>query len=421
VNARLCLLALATAAPSIWAAPAAWADDEADALLLADKTVMAEERVSPWRVFGEGAVRESTQRSGTRVRGARASIDVRYDKAFAPGWRAAFADRLDAFQFDDSSRGDNINTLKEAYLTWQPGPERVFEGGRINARQGVATGYNPTDYFKAGAVRSVVSVDPASLRENRMGTAMLRGQALWAGGSVSGLYAPKLVSQPSASAFSPDFGATNDRGRWLVSASHRLAADINPQWLLYGEEGRSPQFGANLTALASDATVVYLEWSGGRSSSLRSRALGLADDSEFRSRASAGATYTTFFKLSLTAEYQYNGAGLDRPAWEAVRGSPAAYGRYRSYVAAAQELPTRENLFLYASWQDALVTHLDLALMQRRDLVDNSRLSWIEARYRFPRADVALQWQLNSGSASSNFGALQDQRVVQALARYYFD
>lgn len=399
---------------------AAIAQAEAEALKLADQAEIGAQAASPWRSFVEAALREARLRDGTLARGGRLSLEFRYEKAFASGWRAAVANRLDATWLDDPARGDHVNTLKEAYVTWQAQSEHIADAGRINARYGVAIGYNPTDYFKVGALRSIVSIDPASLRENRMGTVMLRGQALWDQGSLTAIYSPKLAAQPSSSAFSLDLGATNGSKRWLIAASHTLLA-ASPQWLLSGEDGSSPRLGLNASSLLGQATVAYVEWSGARAPSLRSRALGLAEDSAFRNRVAAGFTYTTAFKLSFTAEYDYNGAGLDRSGWEALaRGPPGAYARYRSQTAAAQEPPTRENLFFYATWQDALVIHLDLSAMQRRDALDNSRLSWLEARYRWPRADLALQWQLNSGSPFSNFGALQEKRIVQVLVRYYF-
>lgn len=418
MKAGLCAALLA--AGLLISPAAALAQDDAEALRLADQARSGAEAASPWRSFAEAALRETRLRNGLLVRGGRVSIDTRYEKAFAPEWRAAFADRLDATWSDGPERGDHVNTLKEAYVTWQPRADRIADAGRINARYGVAIGYNPTDYFKAGAVRSIVSIDPASLRENRMGTFMARAQELWDKGSLTALYSPKLVSQPSASAFSPDLGATNASNRWLLAASQALGG-AHPQWLLSGEEGASPQLGLNATSLLGEASVTYLEWSGGRRPSLRSRALGLAEDSVFRNRTAAGFTYTTAFKLSLTAEYHYNGTGFDRPGWDDfARGSPAAYSRYRAFASTVQEPPTRANLFFYATWQDALLIHLDLSALQRRDLVDNSRLSWLEARYRWPHTDLALQWQVNSGSPLSDFGALQERRIVQVLLRVYF-
>lgn len=394
---------------------------ESAALDLADQTVTAVQADSDWRVFAEAGLRWSTlQGTLARQRAERLSLDIHYDKVWAPGWRAVFADRLDHTWQGGSSGERSVNTLKEAYLSWQPDPGRVADLGRINARNGVSLGYNPTDYFRAGAVRSVVSIDPASLRENRLGSAMLRGQALWTGASLTGLYAPKLADQPSEAAFSPDFGATNQRDRWLVSLSHKLAEGLSPQWLAYGGAGQSAQLGFNLSGLIDDATVGNLEWSGGRAPTLLTQGLGRPDDTLFRSRLAAGLTHTTAYKLSLTLEYEYNGAGLDQTGWNAVRrGPPAAYARYRAFAANLQDLPTRQNLFLYANWQDALITRLDLTAMVRRDIVDRSRLHWLEARYHWSRVDLALQWQINSGDPGSNFGALPERRMMQALVRFY--
>ena len=84
------------------------------------------------------------------------------------------------------------------------------------------------------------------------------------------------------------------------------------------------QVGFNLNGLLNDATVAYVEWSGGRSRSLLSQALNSADDTSFRNRLATGMTYTTSDKLSLTLEYEYNGAGLDQAAWENLaRTAPA--------------------------------------------------------------------------------------------------
>jgi len=412
----LVLLLLAATVPAL-------ADDgDAAALLLADKTSTTAEQSGDWRVYVEAAARESRRQDPSpALHGGRLSIDARFDKTFAPGWRAVFADRLDLNRMDGVSGNRDINTLKEAYLSWQAQPDRVADLGRINARNGVAMGYNPTDYFRAGALRSIVSLDPASLRENRLGSAMLRGQQLWNGGSLTALYSPKLADHPNDSTFSPDLGASNQRARWLLALSEKLSDALNPQWLLSGGAGQSPQLGLNLTALPNDATVAYFEWSGGRAASLVGQALMSRDDAAFRSRLSTGMTYTTPGNVSLTAEYEYNGAGPDQSGWNALRrGPPAVYGLYRGLVTNIQDPPTRHNVFLYAVWQDAFVKHLDVTAMARYDAVDHSRLQWLEARYHWTRVDIALQTQLNTGHPGSNYGALPERRLWQALVRYFF-
>ncbi len=402
------------------AAARAQASDEA-ALSIADQAAMPAEEARDWRVFVEGALRETSRRAtGVVSHGGRLSIDLRYDKVVTPGLRAVFADRLDLNRYYGAPGDGNINTLKEAYLSWQPQPDRIADFGRINVRSGAAAGYNPTDYFKVGALRSVSSVDPASLREHRQGSAMLRGQALWEGGSVSALYSPKLADRPNPGAYNVDIGSTNNRDRWLVTASHKLGP-FNPQFLLSGGEGQSAQLGLNLSGLLNDSTVAFVEWSGGRSRSLLSQALGAAEDARFRNRIATGFTHTTANNISITAEYDYNGAGLDKAAWDALRaGPPVAYGRYRTFAAIAQDPATRHNFFFYATWTDAFVKRFDLTAMLRYDAVDSSRLQWLEARYRWTKVDLALQAQVNSGKSTSNFGALQDRRITQVLLRYFF-
>jgi hypothetical protein len=396
--------------------------DDTDALLLADTASKKVETASDWQWYAEAAFGKSTPRNGgSSASNQRLSLDLQVDKSFAPGWRAVLADRLDInwpAQIDDQHE---INTLKEAYLSWQAQADRILDLGRINARNGVATGYNPTDFFRAGAIRSVVSVDPASLKKNRLGSMMFRGQMLSAGGSLSALYSPKLADERNNAPFSPDFGATNSNNRWLLSASQQVAEGVTPQWLIYGESGHSAQLGFNLTNLIGDASVVFLEWSGGRSRSQLSQALNAADDSAFRQRIATGLTYTTSDKLSVTLEYDYNGAALDRAAWNGLmRGSPVVYGQYRTWVQIMQDLPTKQAVFAYASWQDAMINHLDLSAMLRFNVADRSRLNWLEARYHWTGVDLALQWQVNSGSAGSEFGASSQQRAWQALLRYYF-
>ncbi|MGV8892958.1 MAG: hypothetical protein ACOH2K_08485 [Burkholderiaceae bacterium] len=394
-------------------------DSDAAALSLANLTPRKVEAARSWQIAVETALEESRPRSGGPAQhGQRLSLDVQFDQSIARDWRAVFSDQLD---LRGQAQRDTVNTLKEAYLSWQPQAEQVFDIGRINARYGVASGYNPTDLLRGGATRSITLIDPGSLQKNRLGSVMLRGQTLWDGGALTAMVVPKLAAEPSDAPFSADLGATNDRNRWLLALSQRLSENMHPQWLLYGEDHLSPQLGLNLTYLLNDATVAHLEWSGGRSPLQLEQALQTGDNNAFRSRLSTGLTYTTSNKISLTAEYEFNGAGLDREDWETLsRHAPLAYLRYRQWTQDRQDMPTRQSLFFYARWQDAIVNHLDFNAMLRINREDRSRLSWLEARYHWDKADLALQWQHNSGTAGSEFGALLQSHALQALVRYFF-
>ncbi|MFL6654906.1 MAG: hypothetical protein ACJ8KA_08950, partial [Sulfurifustis sp.] len=85
-----------------------------------------------------------------------------------------------------------------------------------------------------------------------------------------------------------------------------------------------------------------------------------------------------------------------------------------------QDPPTQRNVFFFARWEDALLVHLDLSALARLNLADDSRLSFLETRYHWEHVDAALQWQHNGGAASSEFGALLQETIWQALVTYFF-
>ena len=421
-GARRCVLAVALLGSGI-----ARADDpEASALVLVNAVPEVASKASDWRSFVEGGYGGSVRRSDGAARDTRRlSLDIQYDHSFSPQWRSVLADRLDTSWSAQAGDDHGINTLKEAYLSWRAQPETMLDLGRINVRNGVAMGYNPTDYLRAGALRSIVSIDPASLKQNRQGSIMLRGQRLWEGGSLTALYSPELSRRPSREGLNPDVGATNHQNRWLIAVSQKIGGTLTPQFLIHREEALPTQFGLNLTGLIDDATVAYLEWSGGRSPSLLAQALRdllpVRSDRAWRNRLSAGLTCTTPNKISLTAEYHYNGGGLDEAAWNALRRGPLfVYGQYRNWVQTVQELPTKQALFFYGTWADALITRLDLSVMHNSDLADSSQRIWLEARYHVGSLEYAVQWQRNGGRPLSNFGAMPEARSWQAVMRYYF-
>lgn len=452
--------AAATAAPT--AAPTAADDDDAAALGLQSANAASTPARGSLAVIGEAAFTDADLQGGGGAQAQRLSLEVRDDLRLASDWRFVFGDRLDVdygsggsgtgtgsvsgsgisssgsgisssgsgISNGGSGTGSNsgsgnglqkINTLKQAYVSWQPRNDLLVDLGRINTREGVAFGYNPTDFFRADALRTIESLDPDSLRDERLGTVMLRGESLWTSGALTAVYAPKLASAPSTAAFSPDLGATNAAGRWLLSLTQHLTPSWSPQWLLFGNDQGMPQFGFDSTALLGDATVAYLEASGGHLASLWTQSQNLPADPAWRARAAAGLTYSTTHKIALTLEYEYDGAARGARGWAAARtGDPQAYGLYRNYVTAQQELPTRQALFAYASWQDVGIRHLDWSAFLRLDLVDHSRLPWTEMRYHFTRVDLALRWQDETGARTSDYGAAPTGKTWQLVADYFW-
>lgn len=433
-SAILLMTALLAAGPALaqikpGQAAAQEPDDDNAALMLADQTNKPVSVARDWRFYGELAAGSSALRpAGLGQDNQRLSFDLQYDHSWNADWRLLLADRLDISWPPDSNAQHTINTLKEAYLSWKPAEFSLLDGGRINIRNGVAYGYNPTDFFKPNALRTIVSIDPASIKENRQGSLALRAQQFWESGSASLIWSPDVGRAANAAGWNPNLGATNPANRWLLSVSQKLL-DLSPQFLVFHDAGAAtgsgPQFGLNLSTLLNDSMVGFMEWSGGRNPDQLSQALSAytvaTTSPAWHNRMAAGLSYTTSNKLTMTAEYHYNGAAPDREEWNQLRKLPLpAYLAYRRLTQSLQDLNTRQELFLHASWQDALLPRLDLSAMHNYDLSDHSKRWWLEARYHVDSYEYALQWQRNSGSPLSNFGAVPVQYGWQVSMRVYF-
>jgi len=376
--------------------------------------------------------------------------DVRAEWSLAPGALVAYSGRLNLLARD--GQGNVTHDLRELHLSVEPRPRDYLDLGRINLKSGVALGFNPTDFFKARAVVDPLTADPSALRENRLGTLMVRGQHLGEGSSISLVYAPKVTSADPIGddpdrGFSPLFGRTNASDRWLVKASARLADDFNPELLLYRENGRT-KVGANLTESIGQSTVAYVEWAGGRRSGIIDEALAFGRQTgtipafapdvidqggqeRFRSQAAIGASYTTENKITFNLEYHYNGAGFSRDDWSrwfAVgegRAATSAIERQlwfiREYAAERQEPLQRHAVFLRADWADFLVPKLELTGFALADAADGSTLLQLEANYA--RTDLWSFGVLAAGTTGgrrSNFGSLPLAGSVLLKATRYF-
>jgi hypothetical protein len=413
-------MALGPAMPARAADQAGAPPDDLDALSLADKAPEAgAQEARPWRLFLEGAV------GGGRVRGSpgsdfnlyRGSIDFRYDQRIAPQWRLVFSDRLDGVDSDGVPPGDNVNTLREAFVSWSRTDDQIFDLGRVNVRNGVAMGFNPTDWFKANALRSIVDPDPAVLRENRQGTVVLQMQQLWSEASITGTISPRLARTPDAATFALNAGATNPSNRFLLAGSWKASDKFTPQLLVFGGNDDPVQAGVNLSGLLGDAVVAFGEFTAGRGQTLVAQALQQPVDNSNQQRAAVGLTYTTAFNLSLTAEAEYNTAAPWGNQWSQL--PLGAQQQVLSTAQALQDLPTRSQWFLYANWKDALVPRFALSGFLRQDMQTASRALWLEGRYAWDRAELALQWLQYAGAPGTVYYAVPQQQTLQLILRVY--
>jgi hypothetical protein len=249
---------------------------------------------------------------------------------------------------------------------------------------------------------------------------VLQGQKLWPGASLTAAVSPKLGDAASDATFSLNAGATNPRTRWLLAGSAKLGDALNPELLLYGGSHTPTQVGLNLSALAGAAVVVFGELSAGKGPRLVAQALQLNEPDSNRTRAAFGLTYTTPFKLTFTAEAEHNSAGVTRDEWNGLAATdPAAPLRLLGIAQTLQDLPVRRAWFFHATWKDLLVRRFDLSGFVRHDAETSSRVQWLEGRYRWDRADLALQWLLYSGAQGSVYGSVPQRRTIELALRFY--
>ena len=373
--------------------------------------------------------------------------DARVQWPLGSGAFFAYSGRLNFVAEEDlgfPNRGNVTHDLRELYASFEPETRDYLDIGRINVKSGVALGFNPTDFFKARAVVDPLTADPRALREDRFGAVMFRAQRVGETASIAALYAPKLtdpapiITDPYRG-FSPLFGRTNSTNRWLVKGSVQLGDGMNPEALLFGEEGHV-KIGANVTESVGQATVVYLEWSGGRQLGIIDQAslpapvstlINQGGEERFRSQVAVGASYTTENKVTFNLEYHYNGAGFSRSDWDRwfalgegqSNTSPISRALWyiRGYAADRQEFLQQHGVFLRADWVDFLVPKLELTGFVLADARDGSTLLQIEADYAHTdNWSFGALANATTGGRRSNYGSLPQGASILLKATRYF-
>jgi hypothetical protein len=383
-------------------------------------------------------------------------LDARKDWRLTPDLDFTYSGRLN-FRAEDTlefpSHENVRHDFREGFASWKPAEGFFLDAGRINLKDGVAAGFNPTDFFKTRAVVEPLSQDPATLREDRLGTAMIEAQKIFADGAVTAAFAPKLDDpQPiylntDLPVVRPMFDRTNGADRLLLKGNVDIGEDLSPE-LLYYRDGGSSRVGTNLTKPIGQTTVAYLEWAGGRQTSLIDSALAFGREvgtipaaapnaipvsggSFFGNQLAVGASYTGESKITWNFEYHYNEMGFspqDWRNWFAV-GS-ANTGRagvtqelwfIRGYALDQQEPVDRHSAFVRFDWTDAFVTDLELTGFADTDLRDGSTELQFTADYYLTREwTVGALAGANVGTKRSYFGTQpQAATLLAKVARYF--
>lgn len=381
----------------------------------------------------------------------RTSLDLDYSWQFADKFKLSLSNRLNVIVGDtiDFPSGENLrNDFREGYLSWEPFPRTFLEAGRINLKNGVALGYNPTDYFKSRATVSIASIDPSAQRENRLGSLMIRGQRIFDKGAATVAFSPRVDSRSpllldQKTSFNPLFGQTNSDYRFLASISYNIA-DLNPQFLIF-VDGGTPRFGLNLSRVIGSSMVAYGEWSGGRGATLTRSAVDFGRETgslpqgvpllpqtetgkSFQNDLAVGASWTSSFNLTVNLEYHFHQAGLDSEDfdnWIALGRSNSQLASelwfIRQYAADRQEPMMRHQFFLRLDWQDLIPSKLNMGGVMFIRPDDGSLLAQASAQYFISRNwTVGLYMGGAAGGTDTVYGSLPwSASGVMQIVRYF--
>lgn len=360
----------------------------------------------------------------------------------------AYTRQEEDFAISDDLRID----INEAYVSWQQSPMLFVDVGRINVKNGMATGFNPTDYFKVGSLLVRNTEDISELRDDRLGALLIQGQKLWDGGSLTLLVSPKITYKSNRWYSDKDvvglnLHKTNSHTRVMLKLTHKVSEEISPEWIYYNESGNH-NVGLNVSKALNNQWLSYAEWNVGKRRNLIDEALLQARESNyldpavaqqfpddkgehFQHQLAVGASYTSVSNITTHLEYHYNEAGLsttDIEHWfEAgsnARYNPAALGQLlsiRELAKARGEPFGKHTLFLRSNWTDAGLDDLDLTGLLIIDLNDNSNLVQAEATYRLNnKASLSLRLAKFQGDKKSNYGSLDKEQTATLQFEYSF-
>jgi hypothetical protein len=306
----------------------------------------------------------------------------------------------------------------------------TLEAGRINLRNGVATGFNPTDWFKADSLVVGDSHDTADRREDRLGTLLIQGTAHGDALMVVAGFRPGLASDLATDdghwlSDGDFFGQGLDRTNGHAAGYARITPlgwdNLSTTASLYYED-RQPGLGLEVSGVASETLVLFAEWFGQYRYGLvdealsdvpLAEALGGRGERAFLHQVALGASWSPSTDLvgardiTLTGEYHFNQAGLDGDALDAwfdagTSGSapPGALWSVRGLASDRQEPLGQHQLFLRLAYTDIL-DDLDLTALSFVSPLDASALTQV---------DLDLALGTNGTLSLSAFGALGPDR-----------
>ena len=276
---------------------------------------------------------------------------------------------------------DSNLDVQELALTTRATDWLDVDVGRINVRNGVATGFNPTDWFKVDSLVTVDSFDTIDRREDRLGTLVVQTVLHDERGVLLTGFRPEIEGHggdwtSDRELIGLGLDRTNPRSAFYAKLSPSTGSNLSLSVNTLIEPDRLG-VGFEASRALSDTVVVFGEWFGQWRDDLAGEARSRGDLSaetakrlghvgrSWQNQLAVGATWSLPFSLvanedvSLTGEYHYNQAGLSTSQerrWfdggKAGTISPGEFYAVRGIANTRQEPLSRHEFFLRFNWTD---------------------------------------------------------------------
>ena len=310
--------------------------------------------------------------------------------------------------------GDSSFNLKELYYKGKISEKNLFEIGRVNIKEGVARGFNPTDYFK-GTTSLTLSSDPKDRKDNRLGAFLIQDTIFFDEVTVKTIYSPKIsVDSDKLLSDKAHYGLylneTNYDDRASLYLGYSGVKDMSSSVIFHMNED-DLNIGLNLSYI-SGAWIFYSESS-------------IKDEDFYQS--TLGINYTSQNSIVSSLEYIYNRDGLDSSEWDSwfsgIKSNPILaqeFGELRAKVSIEESIMSRDTLFLLSRASD-IETNLDASLMVWLNPYDKSTLSQVGLEYAL-QDDIQTNVYLRNylGSDDTEYGSFAESYQILIEGEYYF-
>jgi len=340
-----------------------------------------------------------------------------------------------------ANEDDVTLNIKEFYYKGEFSPTNLFEIGRINVKEGVGRGYNPTDFFK-GSTSLTLSTDPKEIKDNRLGSVMIQNTLFFDDVTFKAIYLPKIsVDEDSIWGSKKDYGLhldeTNEESRQSLYLGYSGIKDVSASLIVHhNDDADENSFGVNLSYV-KDSWIFYTEGSfkDGKNDIEKSiERLNLSptvqnvlgSDKETIQKAVLGVNYT-YDNISTNFEYIFNSSGLDGSDWDSwfdlIKNNPqlaGELGAIRGDISNREEIMSRDSLFLFSRMSD-IQPNLDGSLMVSMNPYDQSTLSQIGLEYALnDEIQTNVYIRNYQGSDETEYGSSTDSYQFLMEAKYYF-